>query len=85
MRRALVQATPLVRPSSSQTTRTRHTGAPGVVEGTIAWWEHAEAWQQYDKKWHCDQSAERINELGGFGWHELVDFLGHEPTTWEPR
>lgn len=53
--------------------------------GTITWAEHLEAWQAYDKKWRCGQTAERIVERGGFDWNELVEFLGREPTTWLPR
>jgi len=53
--------------------------------GLIDWWEHEDAWRAYDEKWHCGQSASRIAERGGFGWDELVEFLGHEPTTWRPR
>lgn len=53
--------------------------------GTIAWWEHEKAWEAYHAKWRSYQSAERIAERGGFDFAELVDFLGHEPTTWEAR
>jgi hypothetical protein len=52
--------------------------------GTIAWSEHVEAWEAYNKKWGGHQSAERMAERGGFVWGELVELLGHEPTTWEP-
>jgi hypothetical protein len=51
--------------------------------GTISWDEHVDAWVAYQKLWGYHQSAERIAERGGFGWDELVRFLGHEPTTWE--
>lgn len=54
-------------------------------DGTVAWWEHLEAWEAYDKMFHNGQSAERMAERGGFGYSELVMFLGHEPTTWRPR
>lgn len=53
--------------------------------GTIAWREHEKAWRGYYKKWRSFQSAERIAERGGFSYGELVEFLGHEPTTWRPR
>lgn len=52
--------------------------------GTIEWWEHEAVWAAYAKRYGTQQSAERINERGGFGYTEVVDFLGHEPTTWEP-
>jgi len=53
--------------------------------GTIAWWEHVQAWEAYAQKWGNDQSAARIAERHGFGYRELVKLLGHEPTTWRPR
>lgn len=56
-------------------------GEPGIIR----WWEHVEAWIGYARKYGTEQSAERIMERGGFGYQELVDYLGHEPTTWEPR
>mgnify|MGYP001578405148 CR=1 FL=1 len=52
--------------------------------GTIAWTEHLLAWSGYAAKYETDQSAERIAERGGFGYEELVDFLGKEPETWQP-
>lgn len=59
-------------------------GSPGSGPGTITWEEHEQAWRGYDKKFHSGQSAERIAERCGFCYLELVDFLGHAPTTWEP-
>lgn len=56
---------------------------PQRPRGTVAWWEHELAWHDYHRRWP-GQSAERIAERGGFGWDELVDQLGHEPTTWQP-
>lgn len=53
--------------------------------GTITWSEHLEAWEHYARRFGRDQSAERLAERGGFGWAELVELLGHEPRTWEPR
>ena len=55
----------------------------GKPAGTVAWWEHALAWKAYHKKYHGNQSAERIAERGGFCYGELTDFLGHEPETWK--
>lgn len=49
--------------------------------GTIAWWEHEAAAAEYNKRW--SQSAETLAHRGGFGWRGLVEFLGHEPTTWQ--
>jgi len=59
----------------------RHHNKPA---GTIAWWEHLEAWAVYAKRFGKGQSAERIAERCGFGYGELLEFLGHEPRTWEP-
>jgi hypothetical protein len=52
--------------------------------GTVAWWEHVEAWEVYHKLYGNDQSAERMAERSGFGYLEMTDLLGHEPTTWKP-
>jgi hypothetical protein len=56
--------------------------------GTIAWWEHEEAWLGYRRKYPgsaARQDAQKIHDRAGFGYGELVEFLGHEPTTWQPR
>jgi hypothetical protein len=52
--------------------------------GSIEWWEHVEAWKGYDKL-YPGQPAHVVAGRGGFGWLELIDFLGHEPTTWRDR
>lgn len=54
------------------------------VPGTITWSEHEKAWQAYERK-YGGQSAERIAERGGFGYEELVEFLGRAPETWKVR
>lgn len=51
--------------------------------GTVAWWEHEKAWEPYGARY--SQSAERIAERSGFGYWEMTDLLGHEPTTWSVR
>jgi len=58
----------------------------GIVKppGTIAWWEHLNAGEEYNRR-GFDQTARRIMERGGFSHAELVDLLGHAPETWEPR
>lgn len=53
--------------------------------GTITWEEHLLAWEGYRKRYGSTQSAERIAQRGGFGYGELVLFLGSDPKTWEPR
>lgn len=56
--------------------------------GSIAWWEHERAWEGYRRVFPGSaavQDAQRIQERGGFGYYELVEFLGHEPTTWVPN
>jgi hypothetical protein len=60
-------------------------GQPGYGPGTISWAEHLQVWSGYAARYGIRQSAERIAERGGFGYTELVEHLGHEPTTWEPR
>jgi predicted fused transcriptional regulator/phosphomethylpyrimidine kinase len=60
-------------------------GHPRKQAGTITWAEHEEAWAGYYAATHSNQSAEVIAERGGFGYFELVRFLGREPTTWEVR
>jgi hypothetical protein len=60
--------------------------APGTRgPGTISWAEHMLAWSAYANRYGRDQSAQRICDRGGFGYQELTDLLGHEPTTWEPN
>lgn len=53
--------------------------------GTVSWEEHLAAWEVYAKRYGREQSAERVAERCGFCWAELREFLGHAPTTWEPR
>jgi len=53
--------------------------------GSVAWWEHEAAWLGYAKRFPgCarDQDAKCIAERGGFGYSEMTEYLGHEPTTW---
>ena len=73
-----------VRRAPVQGSRRIPRGQPGHLPGTISWAEHVEAWEDYAKRCGRDQSAERIAERGGFGHSELVNHLGHLPTTWEP-
>lgn len=54
----------------------------GKPRGTVAWWEHVKAWEDYSRRYGNRQSAERIAERGGFSHWELTDHLGHEPITW---
>lgn len=61
----------------------RHPDA--IVPGTIAWWEHVQAWREYARNYSSSQSAEDIAARGGFGYGELQRFLGHDPVTWQPR
>ena len=53
--------------------------------GSIAWQEHEEAWTGYAKRFPGsarDQDAKRVAQRGGFSYNELVEYLGHAPTTW---
>lgn len=52
--------------------------------GSVTWAEHVAAWEEYAKRYGRSQSAERLAERAGFCYGELTEFLGHEPTTWEP-
>ncbi len=53
--------------------------------GTVAWSEHVEAHDGYEKRFgRGGQTAERISERGGFSYGELVLFLGRDPETWRP-
>jgi len=52
----------------------------GKPSGSVAWWEHLRAAEEYGKYYR--QSARRLAERGGFGYGELIKWLGHEPETW---
>ena len=54
--------------------------------GTISWEEHLEAYEGFAREYPFSasrQTAAWLAERGGFGWNELVRFLGREPTTWK--
>lgn len=53
--------------------------------GTIDWAEHLKAYEGYAAQYGSSQSAERLAERGGFGYGELVEFLGRDPETWVAR
>lgn len=53
--------------------------------GTVAWPEHEQAYVPYAGRFGTGQSSERLAERGGFGYWELTELLGHEPTTWSAR
>lgn len=57
----------------------------GKGAGSITWAEHLEAYSFYQARYGNSQSVERLSERGGFGYDELIEFLGHEPKTWVPR
>lgn len=73
-RRAPVQGT--------SPSRQREPGAKGP--GTVSWGEHLQAYATYANRYGTAQSAERIAERAGFSYSELINLLGHEPTTWQP-
>lgn len=54
-----------------------------IPDGTISWEEHLKVWELYHKKWYSYQSAERINERGGFAIDEIIELLGMQPVTWK--
>lgn len=49
--------------------------------GSVEWWEHVEAWNEYHRH-HSEQSALRIAERGGFGYWEMFSLLQREPVSW---
>jgi hypothetical protein len=51
--------------------------------GTVAWWEHQQAADAYNRS--HSQDAETLAARGGFGYWEMAGWLGHEPTTWRER
>lgn len=51
--------------------------------GTIAWWEHLEAYAAYAREYGYSQTAERIAERGGFGKFEAEKLLRGPLKTWE--
>lgn len=57
----------------------------GIRPGTISWAEHVEAWESYAAQTKRGETAEQVEKRGGFTFYELLDYLGHEPTTWRPR
>lgn len=58
-----------------------HERAPG----TVTWAEHEQAYTAYAARYGTSQTAERLAQRGGFGYREMTEFLGHEPTTWIAR
>jgi len=58
------------------------TGSFYKPPGTISWAEHVEVWEAYHARHPNHQTAEIIAERAGFGYREIVNLIGHEPTTW---
>ena len=56
-----------------------------TLPGTISWEEHEEVWRSYAARYGTGQSAERMNERGGFGKEEAEDLLRRPLRTWTPR
>jgi hypothetical protein len=55
---------------------------PKKPAGTVSDGEARLAYEAYARRHGREQSFERTHERGGFGYWELTDLLGHEPTTW---
>lgn len=51
-------------------------------QGSVTWEEHLEAYVKYATRYGNNQSPERLAKRGGFGYAEITELLGHEPTTW---
>lgn len=64
-----------------------HYGRPrgAMPPGTISWTEHLVVYELYSKRHGHGQDADKIAERGGFGYAEIVSFLGCKPITWKPR
>lgn len=67
-----------------QGSRSDRHGGELKASGSVSWAEHLEAYAAYSAKYGSSQSADRIAERAGFGYWEMTDLLGHEPTTWLP-
>lgn len=54
------------------------------LPGTICWCEHQATWLGYSA-WlrGAEQSAEKIAKRGGFGYSEILKFLGRVPETYK--
>ena len=49
--------------------------APVQGAKPISWETHLLAWEAYDRKWRCGQTAERIAQRGGFAVSEMDEFV----------
>lgn len=58
---------------------------PTCPPGTITWEEHVKAWEGYARRYGTSQSAELMAARGGFGYFELLIYLGDFPATWVAR
>lgn len=77
-KRAVVQGQSWKHGEIAGVTRADFRGRLVVPPGTIPWDVHLNAWAGYAKAGHGAQSAERINERGGFGYREVqCALLGH--------
>lgn len=61
----------------------------GELGGTVSWEEYSAAHSIFlirnrHKVTYQLLSAERLAELGGFGYAALEALLGRQPETWEP-
>lgn len=55
---------------------------PKKPRGTVGDAEARLAYEAYARTYRSEQSFERLHQRGGFGYWELTQLLGHEPTTW---
>ena len=63
----------------------RHSSRGDKPPGSVTWEEYLEAYTAYAARFGRSQSPERLAERAGFGYWEITDLLGHEPTTWSVR
>jgi hypothetical protein len=58
---------------------------PRRASGTVSMAEAEAAYAVYAGRYGTQQSLTRLGERGGFSYGEMIDLLGHEPTTWRVR
>lgn len=82
---ALAAVVKAARESVCRRARVMGDGARGKRgPGTITWAEHLEVWSKYTQQYGKGQSAEHIEERGGWGYDEAAKLLGRPLATWEP-
>lgn len=80
---------PVQAPCDRRWCATHPAGYRGHVPGSVSWEEHVEASREFVRRHGrgegVEDAAERMAARAGFGYGELVDYLGREPATWRPE